>query len=230
MPQMNPFSFRHLFIGLAMLAAAIFAVAMKPTQSAGNRPRIDLETMIPRAFGSWKAEQTIAPFLVPPELRASLDRIYDQTLARTYINASGESIMLSIAYGGDQSDSLQLHLPEGCYRGQGFAVGEKTEGFMNTALGDIPVARLIATKGQRNEPITYWIVIGRRVTAEGWGMKKAKLLYALKGQVPDGVLMRISSITPDVGRAYRLQRDFAEDLLAALPPVQRERLTGALGN
>lgn len=229
--RMNAFSLKHLFTGIAMLAAAGLAVVFKPTPDLSDSIRIfQLEEVIPKAFGDWKVNESIAPMLVSPELRASLDRIYDQTLARTYINSQGQGIMLSIVYGGNQSDGLQVHLPEGCYRGQGFAVGEKTKGFLNTVFGTIPVARLAARKGPRNEPITYWLVIGNRVAVDGWGTKRAKLLYTLKGQVPDGILIRISSITPDGNQAYSLQRDFAEALLAAVLPEQRERLIGAIEN
>jgi Protein of unknown function (DUF3485) len=59
-------------------------------------------------------------------------------------------------------------------------------------------------------------------------MKKAKLSYALKGQVPDGILIRISSINFDVDQAYSLQRDFADDMLVALKPEQRARLIGTV--
>jgi EpsI family protein len=229
--RMAAVSLRHSFIGLAMLAAAGSAIILRPTQDvSAPTDSIRLETMIPKTFGNWRADESVAPLLVSPELRASLDRIYDQTLARTYVNSEGESVMLSIAYGGNQSDSLQVHLPEGCYRGQGFAVGEKTKGVLNTSFGAIPVARLAASKGPRNEPITYWIVIGNRPAVEGWGMKKAKLMYTLKGQVPDGILIRISSITPDVNQGYNVQRDFAEALLSALSPNHRERLIGSIEN
>jgi hypothetical protein len=51
-------------------------------------------------------------------------------------------------------------------------------------------------------------------------------MYALKGQISDGILVRISSISPDAGHAYGLQRDFAESMLEALSPEQRKRLIG----
>lgn len=41
-----------------------------------------------------------------------------------------------------------------------------------------------------------------------------------------GILVRVSSISPDAGHAYGLQRDFAESMLEALSPEQRKRLIG----
>ena len=85
--------------------------------------RPDLEQVIPRQFGDWVANDKAPPLIVDPELSETLRIIYSQTLSRIYVNrASGRSVMLSVAHGNDQSGKTQLHLPEGCYGTQGFAV------------------------------------------------------------------------------------------------------------
>ena len=60
-----------------------------------------------------------------PGQKALLDRLYEQQLSRTYENAQGYRIMLSIAYGGNQRDELELHKPEVCYVAQGFVLQDK---------------------------------------------------------------------------------------------------------
>ena len=223
-------SLKHLLIGLCMLASAGLAMALKPTvKIADNGPKINLETLIPTQFGDWKIDETIIAQLVSPDVQAALDKFYNQTLARTYVNSKAERIMLSVAYGGDQSDNLQIHLPEGCYAGQGFAVSEKTKSTMQTLFGQIPISKLIATKGSRYEPITYWVVVGGEATRDTWEMKKAKLRYALKGKIADGILIRVSSIAADAAYGYELQRQFSEAMLAAMPPDHRSRLIGSAG-
>jgi EpsI family protein len=225
---MKHVSLKHLMIGLAMLSAVGLTYALTPkAKIADQESKLNLETMIPQQFGDWKVDETIVPLQVSPDLQAALDKVYNQTLSRTYVNSRDERIMLSIAYGADQSDNVQLHLPEGCYRGQGFSVGNKSESVMQTLFGQLPVARLMATKGQRYEPITYWTVVGGEVARDFWEMKKAKLKFALKGEVADGILIRVSSITPDAQRGYELQREFSEAMLKALTPEQRARLIGA---
>ena len=227
---MKLISLRHLMIGLFMLAAAGLSYALVPKAKIADQERkINLETMIPQQFGDWKVDETIVPLQVSPDLQAALDRVYNQTLSRTYINSKDERVMLSIAYGADQSDNVSIHLPEGCYRGQGFAVGNKTESVMQTLFGKIPVAKLIATKEARYEPITYWVVVGGQIARDSWEMKKAKLKYALKGEVADGILIRVSSITPDAQRGYEIQREFSEAMLAAIPADYRSRLIGSAG-
>jgi EpsI family protein len=224
---MRLFAPRQRAVLIAMLAAAGLAVALKP----GPLPTgagVDhwLDTAVPKQLRGWKLDDSNVT-VVRPDLQEKLDEIYTDTLARTYVNARGERIMLSIARGSDQRDSLQVHMPEGCYEGQGFAVGLKSRGFIYTAFGGFPVARLLASKGRRIEPITYWIVVGERVVDSAWDMKKVKLIYALHGKSGQGTLMRISSISTDAQAAYVLHQEFAVALLEALPSRERVRLMGS---
>jgi len=222
---------RDTFRGLAVLAAMLATMGLSSLPApaeriADSRPAVKLESLVPERFGSWSTDKSIVPVGISPDVLAALDNSYNQTLARTYVNTAGERIMLSIAYGADQSDNLNLHLPEGCYDAQGFAVGEKTTVLMQTPFGEITVARLLATKEQRVEPITYWMVIGGELATSFWEAKKIKLAHAVKRQIPDGILFRISSITSDPERGYALQGQFANAMMRELRPEARRVLVG----
>lgn len=220
--------FKPLMIGLSMLAAVGLSYALTPKMKIADQgAKINLETLIPQQFGDWKLDETIVPLRVSPDVQAALNAVYNQILTRTYVNSKDERIMLSIAYGADQGDNVQVHLPEGCYRGQGYAVSDKIEDVMQTLVGKIPVSKLVATMGSRQEPITYWVVVGGEVARDSWEMKKAKLRHAMKGEIADGILIRVSSITPDTDRGYELQREFSEAMLKAMTPEQRARLIGS---
>ncbi len=224
---MQVLSFKHFVIGLFMLAAAGMALALKPTEKVADAgPKVDLETLIPKAFGDWKIDETIVPLLVDPETQAKLDKIYNQTLTRTYVNSNGARIMLSIAYGGDQSDSMAVHKPEVCYPAQGFQILKNTEDVFSTGGGGIPVRRLVAKQGSRVEPITYWTTVGDAVAVSGMKWKLQQLKYGLTGKIPDGLLFRISSIQADDAKAYQTQDAFTHDLLKAMSPADRERIIG----
>lgn len=216
---------RSVLLSMAMIFASALTVFARP-QPSDVTERPDLEQMFPRSFDSWRVDDSLVAPLVSPDVKAALDKIYDQTLSRNYVASDGSRIMLSVAYGANQSDMLQVHLPEGCYSGQGFAVSDKVKGLLKTTLGQLPVARLVASKGQRIEPITYWIVIGESVARSDWEMKKAKLAHTLRGQVPDGILIRISSIDRDSERAYDSQARFAQQLMAAMPESNRRKAFG----
>ncbi|MCA1974942.1 MAG: EpsI family protein [Caenispirillum sp.] len=227
---MTPLLRTGLVAAVLMFAASAAAVALRPTQKlADQRPRIDLETMIPKQFGDWRIDTSIAPVLPAPDVQAALDKIYNQVLARTYVNGRGERVMLSIAYGGDQSDTMQVHLPEVCYAAQGFQVKRTTLGEIATQYGALPVKRLVAQLNNRIEPITYWITVGDEVVNAGYKRKLVQIRHGITGSVPDGILLRVSSIDRDEKNAYPVQEAFLRDMLAAMPPGDRARLTGGQG-
>jgi EpsI family protein len=155
-----------------------------------------------------------------------IEKLYDQTLSRTYVNPRGERVMLSIAYGGDQSKTLQLHLPEVCYVAQGFQMMKTGDGELGTRYGALPVKRLVARQNERNEPITYWITIGDKAVLSGIQQKLQRLAYGLSGKIPDGMLVRVSTIQASEADAWRLQDRFVTEMLDALAPRDRARLLG----
>lgn len=221
-------SFKHLIIGLCMFAAAGMALALKPTTKvADSGLKIDLETLIPKTFGDWEMDTTITPLIANPEQEALIKKIYSQTLSRTYVNAAGERVMLSIAYGGDQSDNMAVHKPEACYPAQGFQILKNpTISSFATQEGSIPVKRLVATLGPRVEPITYWTTVGDTVAISGLKWKLQQVKYGLTGKIPDGLLFRVSSIQADETKAYQTQDAFTRDLLKVMSPSGRERIIG----
>lgn len=217
----------NILIGVLMVSSGALTMALTPTQKiADQQERINLEMMIPDKFGDWKIDSTIVPLQIDAETQAKLDKIYNQTLARTYVNSQGERIMLSVAYGGDQSDSLSVHKPEVCYYAQGFEIKKIFPGELLTQYGKLPIKRLLAIKGNRNEPITYWVTVGDKAVLPGFDQKLQQLRYGLTGSIPDGILVRISSIDNNNDVAYQLQAIFIQDLLLAVNVNERARLIG----
>lgn len=224
---MNRISARHWLAGLAMLAAAGLAIAMKPGERmAVQRPPLNLESAVPQSFAGWRVDTTLVPVMVSPDVQAALDKIYSQTLARTYVDAEGRRVMLTIAYGGDQSRETQVHKPEVCYPMQGFQITSMAAGVLDAVQQKIPIMRLVAVQGRRVEPITYWIAVGDTVVRGAFEQNMARLKYGLTGTVPDGILVRVSSITRDEQSAYALQDRFVNDMLQAMPPREAARLLG----
>lgn len=225
---MKSLALRNLILGVCMLAVAGLTLALKPSAKlADSESRINLETMIPRQIGAWKLDEEVAPLLITPELQKVIEETYSQTLSRTYVNARGRRIMLSIAYGGTHGEGMQTHRPEICYPAQGFqVVKEVAPTLMGTQYGELSIKRLVAEQGQRHEPITYWVVVGNHQTQFGLGMKLAQMRYTLTGVVPDGMLVRVSSINADDTQAYADQEDFIRAMLAGLKPADRERIFG----
>ncbi len=225
---MSAFKLKHLLAGTAMLAAAAGAVALKPTVRMAQKQPVNFESMVPKHFGQWQIDPTIAPIEVDPEIQAKLGTIYSQTLSRTYVNDQGQKVMLSIAYGEDQNaEKTQAHRPEFCYRAQGFDLNEVDVIPMTVGGRSVVARRLFTQKVNRPEPVTYWMTIGDKVALPGWRRKVTQLQYGLHGYIADGLLFRVSSIGADMSKEFAIQQTFITDLNQAIPEQVRSRIFGS---
>ena len=210
-----------------MCAASVAGIAARPSAKVADKGNsISLEAVVPRQFGEWVELPDRSTQVVNPQTRELLDKLYSQILTRTYVDRSGYQIMLSMAYGDDQRGGLQAHRPEVCYPAQGFKLGKVEDGQLATSYGNIDVRRLSTNFGARNEPVTYWLTVGDQVVQTGFDKRVAQIRLGLTGQIPDGLLFRISSIDDDASRAYAMQQKFVADMMASVPPAARKQLSG----
>jgi len=230
---MSRLAYRNLMLFCLMFSTSALALYLRPNEKIAERlPNIDLPQLVPTRFGEWWELKNKGILIIDSGQQQVLERIYSQTLTRTYQNRDGELIMLSIAYGEDQRDGLQLHKPEVCYPAQGFQVRQKQAGSLqlNGELPTIPVTRLQTVLGSRHEPVTYWTTVGDRAYTGMFEKKLSEMRYGLAGKIPDGMLVRISSIDARAERAYELHARFASALYEALPDTHKQRFTGIKTN
>lgn len=219
---------KALFVLGSMAGAAAIAEVTKPTVHIADRgPKVDLEATFPKQFGSWRLETGVPVILPAPDVQAVLNKIYNQVLSRAYVNADGARIMLSVAYGGDQSDGTRAHRPEVCYPAQGFSISADHTETLNVGSRSLVARRLVAQQGGRYEPITYWVMVGTKPVISGTEQKLAQLRYGLRGEIPDGMLVRVSSIDRDAAAAYRMHEGFINDLSRAVDGQMHGRVFGA---
>lgn len=219
---------RVLVLVALMVVAAAVGEWMRPSyRLSEHKPPIQLSTQVPDRFGDWRIDKSITPVLPDPGLQAMLDSLYSQTLARTYINGAGERMMLSIAYGSDQgNEATAVHRPEFCYSAQGFRIEKVGSGESDIGGTRVPSAHLVARLGPRIEPITYWVTLDESATLPGIGRKLQQIRYGLRGQIPDGMLVRVSSIGADLPASFERQRVFLRQLYEAIPVAVRGRYFG----
>lgn len=224
---MNASRRRALVAGSAMVASVALAEAAKPRRRlADTLAPFDLEHAIPQAFGAWKVDPGMVPVLPSPDVKATLDRIYDQSVGRTYVGPAGERVMLSIAYGGAQTRELRAHRQEVCYSAQGFQVrGVRRETVVVDGVR-IPATRMVARLGGRIEPVTYWFTMGAHAVMSLWDRQWVQFRYSLRGLVADGFLVRFSTIGDDEGQAFPLHLAFAQELLSHTDGALAARLLG----
>lgn len=221
-----------------LAAACFFAVLMGTASSVGTylrpttfladiNPKISLPNIFPAQFAGWQIDPSVIPLQAAPELQKALEEAYSETLSRTYINAAGQRIMLSVAYGRNQHRGMNWHRPEICYPSQGLPITvNTTRSLLQIDQRSIPINRLVAQNQSRIEPISYWLVVGDRLTNFGRAQKLVTLEYGLKGLIPDGMLIRVSSIDRDTDGAYLAQSQFIRQMLGAMSPASRQIVLG----
>lgn len=210
-----------------MVITAVLSVGLKPRldPSVQVRAAVPLEHLFPSTFGAWSLDPTAVAPVRPAFDVARRFQMYDQVLERTYVTAKGDRIMLSVAYGRQQSVGLQMHRPEVCYKAGGFNIDSVHDVSLPVRGSNLAVTRLLAHMDGRPEPITYWRLIGESVVndqthfrLQEWSWSGAALM--------DGLLVRVSSIDPETHAAWTLQGQFIAELAKGMSAAQRVRVFG----
>lgn len=187
------------------------------------------EKIVPTEFGDWvEVTEANSNTIVNPEVQEAVNDLYTQVVSRVYQHKpTGRRIILSLAYGDNQTFSKQLHRPESCYSSQGFKINKLFEEKLNVAGKVVSVNRMDANIGPRVEQVTYWIRIGDRVIGgPPTALNIARLEMGLKGYVTDGLLFRVSELTQDDKLSNPFQDQFIYDFLHALSPNQQAMMIG----
>ncbi len=216
--------------GLLALALCATAAAGSwwPTEgwTAADRPPPELGRMIPSRFSAWAEDPSAITQPISAVAAAKAGRLYAQTLERVYVDADQRRIMLSVSWGSQRGDRLQAHRPEYCYKAQGFTIGAVSDTMLTTGVISLPLRRVETKRPGRSEPVSYWMTVGEEATLPGITRKLAQLRQGLSGEIPDGFVVRISSLSESRAGAFTIHDEFIADLLAALPHADRHRLAG----
>lgn len=224
--------FRNLILLILMVTSALIAWASRPhIFLADQRPKLNLEELIPAQFGDWREIKQSGNQIINPQVEEKLNTLYSQILTRTYANSPGERVMLSIAYGKDQRSYMAAHYPEVCYPAQGFSLRSKSINNISLTNLRIPVRRLETDLGgQRYEPVTYWTTIGDYGSLGGFSKRLIELQYGMEGKIPDGLVFRVSSIGKNSEIQFQIQDNFVKSLLSTIGQEKSILLTGNLVN
>lgn len=212
-----------------MLGSVVASEWAKPTRhwsdAVGTPKYADI---IPTSFGDWQMLEIPARAVVNPVQEERLMELYTETLARAYVHKpTGRMLMLSVAYGKDQSTDTQIHTPDACYPSQGFKVESREHHDIKVAGGMVPAVRLLTTMGaQRTEPLTYFIRVGDGLARGSKDRNLARLSMAVRGYLVDGMLFRVSEVTKS-GDAFQLQEQFIQELLSHVSVEVRRHIIGS---
>lgn len=228
---MNLLMKNTLLLALMFCAATAGWLYIPKVFTADAHPAIELQQILPLRFDGWQEMKESAVQIVNPEEEEKLKALYSQQLTRSYINASGHRVMLSIAYGRDQRAYFAVHYPEVCYQAQGFLISSNSIEEIPYGETSLAVRRLETSQGKkRYEPVTYWTTIGEYRSLGGFKKRIIELSYGLNGKIPDGLVFRVSSIGQDSNEQFNIQQGFITSLLNAVAPDQRKLLIGSGGS
>jgi len=203
-------------------ASAGIVWARQPRQRIDYLGSSKLDDLIPQRVGRWEFAST-SGLVVPPEDKFA-DTIYSQVLTRVYADEISPPVMLLIAQSAGQTGILQIHRPEACYPAGGYRLSNAMARALQVGPATIRANQLTATAPGRQEQILYWTRVGDAMPGSWADQRLTVARDNLKGQIPDAVLVRLSTIDPDRNSATERLGEFAAAMLASLPDAGRRVL------
>lgn len=217
---------RDLLLGGMCLAGAVAGTALKPRHEVRLLKSGKLAEAVPSAFGQWVSEDVGDPYAVNGAGTLSA-KLYNELVVRQYVNLTqGAAVAMLLAYGGRQSDELQLHRPEVCYPAFGFNVVLNEPLDLKIGTVKVPARRLAVAAEDRRESIIYWSRMGELLPQDGGQQRAARLKIAMRGIIPDGMLARFSSSSADPEQDWHVITGFVNELILAVAPAKRSVLIG----
>lgn len=217
---------REVLLGGAAAAASALATARLPVATAPVPDPAWIEALVPRRVGRWQVAP--AADIVLPAPDALRDRLYDALVTRVYTAPGETAVMLLLGYKAAQDGVVQLHRPEVCYPASGFALDHGEPLDLALAGTRVPGMSYSATRAGRSEQLLYFTRIGRAFPLSWAAQRWAVLAANLHGAIPDGLLLRVSTITADRVRARATLAGFLPDLGDAGTPAFRRLLIEGL--
>lgn len=216
---------RNMILGGTLIAASAVGYIRQPQPVTKPMADDTLEKLIPTRIGEWQFLTSSGLVMPPPdELSQTL---YDQVFTRVYTAPGKPSIALLIAYSSVQNGLLQLHRPEVCYPVAGFKLTDTVRTPLRLPNGKEIHTRAFTAKGpQRSEYVFYWTRLGEYLPDSWLDQRLAVVKANLKGQIPDGILVRASVLADANAQSKNDLRRFMEDLLVDLSPAGRRLLVG----
>lgn len=222
-PAKTPLGRRAVMGGILALASGI-AYARQPVASVPVLKKENFEKMVPGPFGNWQVFSGGEVVLPPPD--ALRDRLYDNLVTRAYQAPGTPLVMLLMAYNNEQDGVLQVHRPEVCYPVGGFQLSVTENIDIPLDKGSVPANIFTAEAPGRIEQVMYFTRLGTAFP-RSWVEQRIAVVNAnLAGDIPDGMMMRVSVIGISQERARPILAGFMREFISASPTRLQRLLVG----
>lgn len=202
---------RNALIGGVLAGASAFAFARRPAVANPVIPEARFERWVPQSFGRWSSISQSGVVLPPPD--ALRDRLYDNLVTRTYAAAGAPGVMMLLAYNNAQDGVLQVHRPEVCYPVGGYELSPTRQVDIPVAGRSIPANFFTATGPDRIEQVQYFTRLGDAFP-RSWAEQRMAVIRAnIAGDIPDGMMMRVSTLGIDADEAETLLDEFSRSFI-----------------
>jgi EpsI family protein len=221
---MTLISRRHLLIGGAMAATTGFVQFRAPVSANPVVDKKAYESWMPAKVGPWSFVTASGVVLPPPD--ALSDRTYDNLASRVYESTEMPVVMAVFAYNNRQDGVLQLHRPEVCYPAGGYQLTPTRPVTIQTKDRSIPASFFTATGYERTEQVLYWTRVGNQFP-QNWREQRLSVIRAnLYGEIPDGMLARVSVLGSDPVAAMPILQKFVTEFEQAVAKPLKKLLVG----
>jgi EpsI family protein len=217
---------RKMLLALGMVAASGTAFARMPAPDQPTIAKDKFEGLIPDVAGPWRFASESGVVLPPPD--ALSDRLYDNLVTRVYTEPSGGAVMFLIAYNNQQDGVLQIHRPEICYPAGGYTLTPTRDADLRLADGRmLPAKSFVASSRDRDETVLYWTRLGTEFPRRWSDQRLAVIRANLRGTIPDGLLVRVSSLGREMTTELAMLESFISQFVDAAPAGLRRVLFGS---
>jgi EpsI family protein len=215
---------RRAVIGGILACASGLAYARQPEVIAPILQAKAFEALVPEMFGDWNVISRHGLVLPPPDTLR--DRLYDNLVTRVYQKPDTQPVMLLLAYNNEQNGVVQVHRPEVCYPVGGFELSETQKIEMSVGGKAIPANIFTAESSSRTEQVIYFTRLGNAFP-RSWIEQRISVMKAnLAGEIPDGMMMRVSVLEVGQQQAKPLLTDFTREFINASPRQLQKLLVG----
>lgn len=195
-------------------------------------PQPDLERIISEHPDGWKP---LSGQSVDSEWSKSLQASYDLVTTRLYQHVNGNSVSVLMTWSQD-GISRPGHLQQVCYQVSGSEISTPKYVTIATKAGKQDGIAFTARHGNQIEDVMYWRITGGKTDLSRDNVmfllfsyrldKLARLTRSLLGNMPDNLMVRVSSLrhTPDQPATAHL--DYIREYLETLPANDRKLIMG----
>ena len=200
---------------LVLLVVAALYVHLNPPGRLELGP--EALNAFPTELGSWSGEEQEFSEVVTEELDA------DDTLARRYVNESGDSVWFIIIF--HQNERYGAHEPVVCYRAQGWGVVD--QGLTSVSReGEEFDANwlLVEAGGHKRVALYWWYTAGDLATADRDRFMARMAASGVTSNVTFGAFIRVSTPVGEGGfdAALATTRRFAGQAAPHIPGLFEE--------